>query len=154
MTDDAPTTPREPLAPQFLFRIAGTLLLCPASAVEAVTSFESPVLLPRVPAHVLGLVTYDQRALVLVDAALFLDLPERSATKDRARTLVLSTGPYRVGLPVESALGVISLDSESVSEGAHVFTGRLAEFVRAEANTESGVAGVVDLDLLLEAARV
>ena len=68
----------DPARSYLRFRVGGTLLLCPAEAVEAVTEFEAPVPLPRVPPHVLGLVTYDQRALVLVDLGRFLELPTQA----------------------------------------------------------------------------
>lgn len=144
--------PGEPLPPQFQFRLGGTLFLCPAAAVEAITSFEAPVPLPRVPTHVLGLVTFDQRALVLLDLARFLELPVE-ADEERPRIIVMSAGEYRVGLPVEAALGVVHLEASAVKHGTDVFTDRLAEFVIAEGATEAGLSAVLDLERLLEAAR-
>lgn len=137
---------------QFLFRVGDVPLLCPAEQVEAVTAWEVPIPLPRVPTHVLGLVSYDQRALVLVDLAIFLGLDR--AKKEPTRTLVLHAGDYRVGLPVDRARGVVTLSEDEVTEGAHVLGGRLSEFVRAECETAEGLAAILDLELLLEAARV
>lgn len=142
----------EPVPPQFQFRLGGTLFLCPAAAVEAVTLFEAPVPLPRVPDHVLGLVTYDQRALVLLDLARFLELPADHDEKGR-RTIVVSAGEYRVGLPVEAVLGVVHLDAAALKHGTDVFTDRLAEFVTGEGATEAGLSAVLDLERLLEGAR-
>lgn len=139
--------------PLFLFRVGDVMLLCPAEQVEAVIAWQEPVPLPRVPDHLIGLVSYDQRALVLVDLARFLAI-ERPATP-ASRTLVVHAGDYRVGLPVDRAHGVVPIDTDTVKNGAHVVGGRLAEFTRAEAETgEGGLAALIDLSLLLEAARV
>ena len=141
------------LHPLFRFRVEGVTFLCEASAVEAVTSFTPPVPLPRVPAHLLGLVTYDQRALVLVDLALLLGLTSTPSTS-RARTLVVTAGDYRVGLPVDQALGVVEPTAAMLRAVGEVFTGRRAEFLRAEVQEAQGVGAWLDLERLLEAARV
>jgi chemotaxis signal transduction protein len=143
----------EPPRSYFQFRLGGNLLLCPAEAVEAVTHFDVPVPLPRVPPHVLGLVTYDQRALVLVDLAHFLRLPA-GGDADRRRTLVVKAGPYRVGLAVEAALGVVMLDADRFEERADLFAERLAEYAIAASTSDAGLGAVLDLERLLEAARV
>lgn len=141
-----------PLEPHFQFKVGDVLLLCEAERVEAVTAYQAPTPLPRVPPHLLGLVNYDQRALVLVDLARFLSVPR--SEEDPTRTLVVQGGGYRVGLPVDLALGVVTLEESDVRHGSQVFGGRLAEFVRAEADTPNGLGAVLDLELLLEAARV
>jgi chemotaxis signal transduction protein len=143
----------EPPRPYFQFRLGDALLLCPAEAVEAVTDFDAPVPLPRVPPHVLGLVTYDQRALVLVDLARLLQLPA-AGDADRARTLVVNAGAYRVGLAVEAALGVVTLDADSFQESADLFAERLAEYAIAACTSDAGVGALLDLERLLETARV
>lgn len=147
-----PTTADAGIPPQFQFRLGDYLLLLPAAAVEAVTSFERPVPLPRVPPHVLGLLTYDQRALVILDLGRFLALPDDDVQR-RARTLVVAAGEYRVGIPVDQALGVIEPRAASVRAGAHVYGGRVGEFVRGEVDTGAGLAALLDVDMLLEAGR-
>lgn len=141
------------IPPLFSFLLGDTRLLVPAEAVEAVTAFTPPVPLPRVPAHIQGLVTYDQRALVLLDLERFLGLGDATRSA-RRRTLVVSAGGYRVGLPVDTVLGVVRPEPQAVRAGTQVFGGRLAEFVRAEVHEASGVGAWLDLERLLEAARV
>jgi chemotaxis signal transduction protein len=146
-------TSGEPPRPYFQFRLGDTLLLCPAEAVEGITHFEAPVPLPRVPPHVLGLITSDQRALVLVDLAPFLRLPAGSDA-ERTRTLVVNSGAYRVGLAVEAALGVVTLDATGFQECTGLFGESLAEYAIAASSSEAGGGAVLDLERLLEAARV
>lgn len=152
MSQPLPTS-GEPPRPYFQFRLGDTLLLCPAEAVEGITHFEAPVPLPRVPPHVLGLITYDQRALVLVDLAPFLRLPAGSDA-ERTRTLVVNSGAYRVGLAVEAALGVVTLDAAGFQECTGLFGESLAEYAIAASSSDAGVGAVLDLERLLEAARV
>ena len=137
----------------FRFRLGGANYVCQASNVEAVTSFEEPLALPRVPPHVLGLVTYDQRALVIVDARAFLHLTASDGAEFR-HTAVVNAGPYRVGIPVEGVLGMVKITPEQLQPSAGVFTGTVAGYVTAVAGDEAGTSGVLDLDRLLENARV
>ena len=132
------------------FRIGGTLLACRADRVEAVTTWETPLQLPRVPAHILGLVTYDQRALALLDLGRFFGLTEDT---DYTRVLVVTAGPYRVGIPVNAALGVVELAPGDRQEPSGVITGPLAQYVAEEVQIGDQLGGLLDLERLLEAAR-
>ena len=62
---------------------------------------------------------------------------------------------YRVGIPVERAYGVVHLDAEDLAPAEDLFAGPLGEYVVCQASTEAaGVGAVLDLERLLEAARV
>ena len=132
------------------FRVGDALLLCPAEYVEAVTTWKSPLTLPRVPAHVLGLVTYDQRALAVLDLGRFLGLAEGEGY---ARTLVVTAGEYRVGVPVDAVLGVVEVAAQDRHKPSGAITGLLAQYVTGEVTHDGELAGLLDLERLLEAAR-
>lgn len=137
----------------FQFRVADVSLLCPVDYVDGVTVYETPVALPRVPEHILGVVTYDQRALAVVDFHRFLQLPA-NPVPHYTKTLVLSIEDYQVGVPADAAHGIVSVTSDSAAEDATLLAGRLEEFTSAEYETQHGRAGLLRLDQLLEAARV
>ena len=132
------------------FRVGDALLLCAAEPIEAVTMWEVPHTLPRVPAHVLGLVTYDQRALAILDIGRFLGL---TGGDDYARTLVVTAGEYRVGIPVDAALGVVEVAAADRCAPSGAFGGLLAQYLTAEVELDDDLAGLLDLERLLEAAR-
>jgi len=132
------------------FRIGDALLLCPAEGVESITLWETPLALPRVPAHVLGLVTYDQRALAILDLGRFLGL---SDGEGYTRTLVVTAGEYRVGVPVDAALGVVEVAPDDQQAPSGAITGPLAQYLLAEVLLDDGLAALLDLPRLLEAAR-
>lgn len=134
------------------YRIGDALLLCDADHVEAITMWETPLTLPRVPAHVLGLVTYDQRALAILDIGRFLGLTQEDHSL-YTRTLVVTAGEYRVGIPVDAALGVVELAPADRQAPSGAITGPLAQYLAAEVTLHDDLAGLVDLERLLEAAR-
>ena len=152
MTDPGPTTAGEGSFACCPFRIGDVLLLCPAANVEAVTLWDEPLRLPRVPSHVLGFVTYDQRALAILDLGRFLDLgdPARSAY---TRTLVVTAGAYRVGIPVDAVLGVVTVEPDTREAPSGAIAGALAQYVTAEVELGGELAALLDLPRLLEAAR-
>ena len=152
MTEPGPATSSDAPVACCPFRIGDALLLCPAANVEAITVWEPPLTLPRVPAHVLGLVTYDQRALAILDLGRFLGLEDAGASA-YTRTLVLTAGEYRVGVPVDAALGVVEVEAAAQEPPSGAITGALAQYVEAEVALEGGLAALVDLPRLLEAAR-
>ncbi len=112
--------------------------------------WEPPLALPRVPAHVLGLVTYDQRALAILDLGLFLGLSEGTGY---TRTLVVTAGDYRVGVPVDLALGVVEVATADRRPPSGALTGPLAQYLTSEVTLDGDLAGLLDLERLLEAAR-
>lgn len=155
--DVPPAETEETQAPLFLFRLAGATLLVAASEVESVTACEPPMPLPRVPPHVLGLVNHDQQALVVVDLARFLGLPPTVAQgpggAPRSRMLVVQSGGYRVGIPVDAAVGVVVVSARDRHAPGAATGGRVAEFLRAECEVAGSPAGWLDMPRLLEAAR-
>ena len=152
MTEAGQTTSSEAPLACCPFRIGGALLLCPAENVEAITVWEEPLALPRVPAHVLGLVTYDQRALAILDVGRFLGL-EDAGHPGFTRTLVITAGEYRVGVPVSTALGVVEVEPADREAPSGAIAGSLAQYVTAEVTLHGELAALVDLPRLLEAAR-
>lgn len=132
------------------FRIGDALLLCPVESVEAITMWEDPITLPRVPDHILGLVTYDQRALAVLDLGRFLGLAEGESY---TRTLVIKADEYRVGVPVDTALGVVEVAAADRQPPSGAITGALATYLAAEVPLDDGLAALLDLPRLLEAAR-
>jgi purine-binding chemotaxis protein CheW len=135
----------------FAFRVGSSLLACPAEAVAAVIATTPPTPLPRVPAHVLGLVNHDHRALAVLDLGRVLGLDAGPAPS--TRTLVLQGGEYRVGVPVGAALGVATVPSTDLRPPSGAFGPRVEAFLRAECETPHGRAAWLDLPRLLEAAR-
>lgn len=133
------------------FRLGDALLLCPAANVEAVTMWEEPLTLPRVPAHVLGLVTYDQRALAVLDLGRFLGITRAAAY---TRTLVVTAGGFRVGVPIDSVLGVVVVPCSDRQPPTGAIAGPVAQYLTSQVTLDGDLAGLLDFERLLEAARV
>ena len=150
------TGPREETHALFAFRLGTDLFAVAATEVVAVIATEPPTALPRVPAHVLGLVNHDHRALAVLDLGRFLERPAPGsrAVAGTPRTLVLRAGRYTVGVPTSAAVGVVAVPASEVKPSSGAFGPRVEGFLRGECETGAGAAAWLDLARLLEAARV
>lgn len=157
------------------FRIRGSYLAIPASAVLQVDSLQPAVRLAQAPAWVVGLVPIASGAVPLLELERFVPLGQvftasagdaaEAGVRDSAdseqrayadelpgRVLVVQAGAMRVGIRCDRVLGVVSVPA-AVNRGA-TRGQRLSEFVSNEYEQSFGILLRLDLDKLLAAARL
>ncbi len=148
------------LPPLFVFVLADTRLALPASNVRSIDSVQPPINLPHSPPHILGLIPHGDGALPVVDLAHFLNLQAESAGEDddgseaQQRMMVIQQDDMNVGFLCRQVLGVRTVQEGDLEPPRLLTGGRLGEFIRHELTEDDFAIGVLDLKLLLDAARV
>lgn len=144
----------KPLAVVVL-EVGGTLLGIDALAVSRVED-DLPVLpIPRAPAHIGGLVLVGARAVPLIDLARFLALERPSPEETAAtRSVVVARDPFEVAFTTRRVSIAERVTVDRISGPTSVGTDALRRFVRGEVEWEGRPLLLVDLDSLLETARV
>src|SRR5690606_15346492 len=115
-----------------------------------------PQALPRVPNYILGLVPHGLQALPILDLARFLELASHTSTHEselRARTLVVTTDSFTVGIPVSRAIGILQVEATAWRPPELLRSGRLADFLLGETDSTQGLVGILDLAAILESAH-
>lgn len=145
----------------FLFRVCGAWFGTDVHVIRQVTQLRQPSLIPGVPSHILGLVPHGQDVLPVLDLARFLQLQTGGAAPapeaDRevlARLLVVTIGALDVAIPVDQTGGLLPVAVEARREVSVMSGDLLRRFLKGEFDSPRGVAGLLDLPALLEAARV
>ena len=169
VTDDAPAMHVETLEKNmqavsdeavesfFFFQIGETWLGISAHLVDTVVEIRRPSRLPLVPAYIKGLVPYGQRAIAILHLGMFLGIAtdvEGEADGGFERVLVVSSGELQVGIPVRTAAGLLHVQPSQLNVPNLISGGRCKEFLHAEVEGPSGVVGILNIEGLLEAARV
>lgn len=114
----------------------------PAGQVEIVLRNDLPrTEIPTAPAHVPAVVNHRGRALPILDAEAFLDLPRAS---ERGRLVVLKAAEMSVALPVQRIRGIRSLSTRPAEPGLRFALGLV--------DLEEGAAQILDVPALLRAA--
>ena len=136
------------------FRVSSTQLAVPAICVDEIVTLETPTVVPGVPRHVAGIVAVRGDAVPLLDLAELLGLGEAEQLEDRdPRVLVVRGGPYRVGLICDLVAGVAAVASARLASAETVQPPELRRFAEAQIDLGAGVAVLLDVARMLEAAR-
>ena len=138
----------------FIFELGATRLGVPAMSIETVLEPQSASPLPQAPSYLMGLIPFGQEALAVMDLRKFLRLENEAAGERMPRILVLSAPPLRVGVDVDRAIGVIEVADDDVAQVEVLQGGRLKDFLVGEIDDNGQLTGLVDIDALLEGARV
>lgn len=140
------------------FWVAGAQLAVPAANVDEIVALEAPTLVPGVPRHVAGIVAVRGEAVPLLDVGVLLGLGSAAASsamfEDRdPRVLVVRGGLYRVGLICELVSSVAGVARARLSSPETVQPPELRRFAEARVDLGDGMAVLLDLPAMLEAAR-
>lgn len=139
--------------PWMRFRCGGAELAVPAQQVERLAPLQAITPVPLVPPRILGLMNLSGDAVPLLDVARFLGLPTTPWTGVRA-VLVCAAERYRVGLVCERAIGVEHISPSAIGAPELAAPERVRALAIGELATEAGVRVLLDLDRLLDEARV
>ncbi len=109
---------------------------------------------PGAPPHVSGIAQIGGRPVAVVDLAPFFGLTGGDvAVDDMPRLVLVQSGTMEVALCGRSVL-VEDLDLDEHAGGDQMFGERLRPHVQGRVTTRRGIAVVLDLPSVLEAARV
>lgn len=134
-------------------RVGGMWVAVPALAAVEIVSPRDPLPLPLAPAHVPGLVSLRGRAVPLLDLARFLQLDGAEQSGGFPRLVLVEQADMRVAVWADQVLGVIAA-GELVVRDTSVACGLLQQFAIGELDAPFGIVTMLDVDALLEAARV
>lgn len=136
-------------------RIGETWIAIPALSAAEIVAEQTPLPLPRAPAHIPGIVNLRGQAIPLLDLVRFLNLPVSGAESSQiaGRIVVVGEADMRVGLPCAQVLGVVAV-GEYEQRDAQISLGLLLQYATGEVETPAGVATIVDIAGVLGAARV
>lgn len=139
-----------------VFQCDGLWLAVAAERVEAFHDLTEPIPLPGAPAHVSGLVNLGGDVLPLFDLGRWLGLEGRAAPREagHGRLMVVSSGRLRAAMPCSRVGGVLSVSSADLETPEAVQGERLKQFVDAVVPQDDRLVTVLDLEGVLEAARV
>ena len=140
--------------PQFLFRIGETWCVIPAELIETIIEDQTPTPLPMVPGHIAGMVPYGQKALPVFDLQSFLTLRRENDAEALARLLVLKHSGMQVGIRVDQSAGILHLAAADLRSLDGLAGTTLARWATAMVETQKGIAVALNVDTLLDAARV
>lgn len=139
--------------PWMRFRCGGAQLAVPAQRVERLVPLGSVTPIPLAPPRILGLMNLSGDAVPLLDVSRFLGLPPSGSHEARA-VLVCATDEYRVGLVCDRASGVERVAQGAIQPAELASPERLRDLAIGELVADNGVRVLLDLDRLLDEARV
>ena len=140
----------------FAFMVGGLSFAVPAAGVHSVEDVAIPSRVPGCPGHVPGVVSHRGRVLPVLDLAQFLGIEgsdDGSEEDHEPRMIVMAAGDLEVSVPCERACGLVDLRKGELGP-CNVHQGKTRRFLVGEVKQEEGILGVLDLESLLEAARV
>lgn len=138
-----------------IFEIGTHTVAVRTDRIHEVTNPITPVPLPQAPPHVRGLVLVGERILAQVDLARFLGLEAAERGEEEfGRMLVVQAGNDRVALLCGRVRGLSERPTRSIHEASVLAGTVLSPYLRGELHDEHQVIGLLDLDLLLDAAAV
>jgi purine-binding chemotaxis protein CheW len=143
------------------FRVGDTWLAVSAFAVEEICDQAQPMVVPRAPAYVPGIMNLRGHAVPLLDLREFLHLPAESAgsadyrgEEAAPRVLLVRASGMRVGLLCDQVRALEHVPTTHLHPANATFGQSLSAVSRGELVTATLLAVLLDIPALLEAARV
>lgn len=140
------------------FRVCGTWLAASACHIETIGVLDSVSPLPMAPKHVLGQTRLHDEVFVVFDMAAFLSMKDALdsalVVSDPPRVVVLKALGMRAAVPVGATSHMVNMPKEDLDPPDVLNNGRLGDFLSGEFESELGRVGVLDVERLLESARV
>jgi purine-binding chemotaxis protein CheW len=141
----------EPSVQWLCFEVAGARMAIAAEHVEEILPLGTVTPVPLAPPRVRGLMSLRGDALPLLDLAVFLEL---AGSAEVTTVVVCRTAKYRVGLLAARARGIRNISAAQRALPRLARPVRLRELAVAEVETAEGLDVLLDIDAVLEAARV
>lgn len=95
--------------------------------VERILRYQRPAPLPKAPAFLEGVVSYDGGAVPVVDLRKRLELP--APVEEETRIMVLALGDQRIAVVVDQVREVIRVDSTAIAAPPPVVRGLAAPYI-------------------------
>jgi purine-binding chemotaxis protein CheW len=138
------------------FRIADTWLAVSAQHVEEICGAVTPLPIPRVPDHILGLMNVRGHGVPLLSLQRFLHLAPAAEPLDdpHGRIVLVNVNGMRVGLVCDQVRSLELVPGDRLLPPRAVDGQSLAPYARAQVNFGFLFSTWLDIVSLLEAARV
>lgn len=133
-----------------LFDRGGVRMALDDASVGEVIAVTEPAAVPLLPRHLLGLIPWRARALVVLDLAPLLDLPSGASC---GHSLVVHAGDYEAAIVCERVRGLCALPEELEPVPARL-PGGLRDYARGIIPDGAEAIVVLDERALLAAAAV
>lgn len=167
--------------PALIVRAGTTWLAIEVNLIVEITDMPVVTKLPRVPAHIPGMMNHRGLAVPLLDLRRFLKLPEgllagshsggghigisggghiggsasdSSSSGGMARIVIVFAESMRVGLLCDAARSIVELPVRDLCDLDVLQGDQLRAFSRKEIDLPIGRVALLDLPLLLQSARV
>lgn len=139
----------------FTFRLINTWLAIEPDSVVTILDPQRYIPLPLAPTHVLGLIPHGQTILPVFHLSLFLKMSGfevHNATT--SRLLVIKKNQLEVAIPINQIGGVETMLEKVTSSTILTRNGRLQDFLLSEYEGLQGFTGILNIETVLERARV
>jgi len=103
---------------------------------------------PRVPAHVEGIINLRGQLVPIVDLRTRLGMPHAAPTKT-ARIIVAEIGPRSIGMIVDEVREVVRIPFDQISQSEGVLEGLANEFVGALGRIDERLIILLDVEKVL-----
>jgi len=131
-----------------IFHLGADLFAADVFAVERVLRYTQPSSVPGVPRWIVGVLSYRDTVIPVVDMRHRIELPVAPITAD-TRMLVFTGAGGWVGAIVDSVSEVAVLPAASLTPPPPLFRGLPAQFMRGIAKLGEQVVIVLDVDRVL-----
>lgn len=136
-----------------IFKVASAEYAIAASDVLQMESFTSATHVPGAPPYVAGLVQIRGRVVPVVDLRARFGLPAEALSLD-TRVVVVQYGERVVGLRVDSAREVLSIEPEAFKPPPEIVAEQAAGFVKAVAQAGGRLIMLISIDRVIGEERL
>jgi len=137
----------------FAFRVAGVPLAVRAESLEYIRAQLIPTPLPRVPAHISGVVADGEEALPILDLRMLLGLQSTEEVDGIPRTMVLKSGELKAGVVVRP-IGLVEIPPSDIRPPQSFDEHPWRTMLESELSLNGRTHALLDVERVLEAARV
>ena len=139
----------------FTFRLLNTWLSMQPDHVVTILDPQQYIPLPLAPEHVIGLISYGQTILPVFHLSLFLKMLDREKYDiSQSRLLVIKIKQLEVAIPIHQTAGIEIVPKTNLSTTILTKNGDLQKFLSHEYDGIEGLTGVLNMEQVLERARV
>lgn len=139
----------------FTFRLLNTWLSIKPEHVVTILDPQQYIPIPLAPEHVIGLVSYGQTILPVFHLSLFLKMLD--IEKDdisQSRLLIIKIKQLEVAIPIHQTAGIERVPETGLRSSILIKNGNLQKFLSHEYDGIEGLTGVLNMEQVLELARV
>ncbi|MDD5634919.1 MAG: chemotaxis protein CheW [Candidatus Omnitrophica bacterium] len=104
--------------------------------------------LPNAPDFVTGVANFHGDIISLIDIGYFLGLVRKEGLSG-TKVIVIDSATDPVGITVDNVDGAVDIEEASIQPPLATIKGRLAEFTKGEAQVDSGILVLLDIDKIL-----